>query len=128
MAVQVLKIGRFAHPSGEVEITRRLLASMVSNFERNTYGQSIFVDVAHNPEDGAAGVITQLWVDGDRLMADVEWTIFGLEAIQDRGFRYLSAEFHEDWRDNEKRLPHGAVLLGAALTIRPANKSQEAIF
>ena len=106
MAVQVLKIGRFTHPSGEVEITRRVLGEMVRNFQAETYGQAIFVDVAHNPEDGAAGVITQLWIESDRLMADVEWTPYGLEAIQDRGFRYLSAEFNENWVDNELSLIH----------------------
>lgn len=127
MAVQILKVGRFAHLSGEVVITRRLLAEMVSNFERDIFAK-VFIDLAHNPEDGAAGVVTRLWIDADRLMADVTWTPYGLEAITARGFRYLSAEFSENFFDNERRLPHGAVLLGAALVIRPTSKAQQPIF
>jgi phage I-like protein len=126
--VEVLRTGRFSHPGGEVEITRRMLAEMVLNFNAKTYGQNIFVDVAHKPSAGAAGEITQLWVDGDKLLASVEWTPYGLAAIRERGFRFLSAEFSTNWLSNElPRQLHGAVLLGAALTLRPAVKGLEAI-
>ena len=129
MAVQVLRTGIFSHPAyGEVEITRRMLAEMVMNFNARTYGQEVFVDVAHRPKDGAAGTVTQLWMDGDLLLADVEWTPYGLAAIRDRGFQFLSAEFSTNWLSNElPRQPHGAVLLGAGLTIRPWHRDQAAI-
>lgn len=122
-AVTITRSGTFHDPRyGEFEISPALLAEMVRNFDARAYGQDIFIDVAHRPEDGAAGRITRLWVDGDRLLADVEWTQYGREAIAIRGYQYLSAEFAENFVDNETRKPHGAVLLGAALTIRPAIK------
>ncbi len=129
MAVQVLRTGLFSHPAyGEVEITRRMLAEMVLNFNAKTYGQAVFVDVAHKPSAGAAGEVVRLWVDGDKLLASVEWTPYGLAAIRERGFQFLSAEFSTNWLSNElPRQPHGAVLLGAGLTIRPWHRDQAAI-
>jgi hypothetical protein len=46
----------------------------------------------------------------------------GVDAVRVRGFAYLSAEYHENWRDNEKGDSHGCVLLGAGLVTRPCIK------
>lgn len=126
--VTITRTGAF-HDSryGDFEIAPALLAEMVRNFNANTYGQKIFIDVAHHPEAGAAGEITRLWIDGDRLLAEVTWTPYGLTAITERGYVYLSMEYHENYVDNETRQPHGAVLLGAALTIRPVIKRLDPI-
>lgn len=126
--VTITRAGQFWDPRyGDFEITLMLLAEMVRNFNTRAYGQDIFIDVSHRPDDGAAGKITRLWVDGDRLLADVEWTPFGRQAITERGYQYLSAEYHENWIDNETRQPRGALLLGAALTIRPVIKRVDPI-
>lgn len=121
--VTVTRTGSFTDPRyGRFEITRALLEQMVTNFESGTYGQKVFIDVAHKPADGAAGEVLRLAVEGDRLRALVQWTEFGREAIAKRGFAYLSAEYHEDWKDNETGVPHGCVLLGAGLVTRPCIK------
>nr|MBL8410818.1 hypothetical protein [Dechloromonas sp.] len=121
--VTVTRTGDFTDPRyGKFSITPAMLAEMVKNFGERTYGQDIFVDVAHQPANGAAGKIIALTVEGDRLRAKVEWTRFGIEAVQEKGFAYLSAEYHENWRDNEQRNPHGCVLLGAGLVTRPCIK------
>jgi len=126
--VTITRAGQFHDPRyGDFEITRQMLAEMVLNFNAKTYGQNIFVDVGHHPDQGAAGTLTKLWVDGDKLLASVEWTPYGLAAIRERGYQYLSAEYHENWMDNEKRQPHGALLIGAALTIRPVIKRLDPI-
>lgn len=121
--VTVTRTGHFSDPRyGEFDITRELLLSMVTNFDTKTYGQDIFIDVAHKPENGAAGKITKLEIQGDRLRALVEWTPLGVEAVRERGFAYLSAEYHENFRDNETGNVHGCVLLGAGLVTRPCIK------
>lgn len=126
--VTVTRMGTFRDARyGEFSITREMLLAMVSNFERRTYGQDVFVDVAHRPENGAAGKVVKLEVSGDRLRALVEWTPFGIEAIRDRGYQYLSAEYHENWRDNEAGNAHGPVLLGAGLTVRPVIKGLDPV-
>lgn len=121
--VTLTRTGSFTDPRyGRFEITPTLLTEMVRNFEAGTYGQDIFLDVAHKPEDGAAAKILELKTDGNRLRAQVEWTTFGVSAVRERGFRYLSADFFDDFIDNERGQSHGAVLRGAGLTIRPVIK------
>lgn len=121
--VTVTRTGTFTDPRyGTFDITPAMLAQMVSNFDSRVLGQDVFFDVAHKPTDGAACRVLKLAVDNGRLRALVEWTDFGIEAVKQRGFSYLSAEYHEDWRDNEKGAAHGCVLLGAGLTLRPVVK------
>lgn len=119
----VTRTGTFYDPRyGEFEITRQMLLQMVENFDKGTYGQDIFIDVAHEPSKGSAAKVLKLAVEGNRLRALLEWTPYGVDAVKNRGFMYLSADYHENWQDNEKRTQHGAVLFGAGLTIRPVIK------
>lgn len=121
--VTVTRTGDFSDPRyGAFAITQPMLAEMVKNFAERTYGQDVFIDVAHKPDGGAAGKVVALAVEGDRLRAKVEWTPMGVDAVKNRGFSYLSAEYHENWRDNEQGVPHGCVLLGAGLVTRPCIK------
>lgn len=121
--VTVTRTGTFTDPRyGEFEISKDMLLAMVSNFKNNAYGQDIFIDVAHKPDDGAAAKVVNLSVKGNRLCAAVEWTEYGIKAVKDRGFQYLSAEFHQNFKDNEAGLEHGPTLLGAGLTVRPVIK------
>ncbi|OWY40054.1 hypothetical protein CEK28_04785 [Xenophilus sp. AP218F] len=121
--VTITREGSFTDPRyGRFEITRDMLLAMVRNFEAGVVGTDIFLDVDHKPGDGAAAKILRLAVEGGRLRALVEWTDFGREAVKARGFRYLSAEFSENWQDNEQGRLHGPVLLGAGLTVRPVIK------
>jgi len=100
--VTLTRTGTFHDPRyGESDISREMLLGMVRNFEVGIYGQDIFVDVSHRHQEGAAGKLLSLFVEGNRLRGEVEWTDYGRQAIQERGFQYLSAEFHENWKDNE---------------------------
>ena len=121
--VTVTRAGSFTDPRyGRFEISQSMLLAMVANFNEGAYGQDIFIDVAHKPENGAAGKVVNLSVEGNRLRARVEWTDFGIQAVKEKGYQYLSAEYHENYKDNEAGKEHGPVLLGAALTVRPVIK------
>lgn len=121
--VTVTRTGRFSDPRyGEFDITREMLLAMVENFNKRTFGQDIFIDVNHKPGDGAAGKVIRLTVEGDRLRALVEWTPFGLDAIKVKGYQYLSAEYADNFKDNEQGAMHCPLLMGAALTVRPVIK------
>lgn len=126
--VTLTRTGQFRDPRyGEFEITRALLEEMVKNFEANTYGQKIFLDVAHKPDNGAAAEVLKLAIEGDRLRALVAWTPKGIKAVKEDGYAYLSAEYHENWRDNESGSAHGCVLLGGGLVTRPCIKRLDPI-
>lgn len=121
--VTITRTGSFTDPRyGRFEITLAMLESMVRNFGAGVVGQDVFIDVDHRPGDGAAARILALAVEGSRLRARVEWTEFGKKAVKERGFRYLSAEYDERYRDNEAGRDHGPTLLGAGLTVRPVIK------
>lgn len=126
--VTVTRTGTFSDPRyGKFEITKAMLLSMVKNFDARVYGQDIFIDVSHRPDNGAAGKVLALKVEGDRLRALVDWTPYGVDAIKNKGYTYLSAEFHENWQDNEAGNTHGCVLLGAGLTVRPVIKKLDPV-
>ena len=112
------------HFYGKVELSPALFNKMIDNFKANTYGQEIYIDVSHNPGEGAAATIKRLFLEGTRFRAEVEWTEYGIDAVKKRGFRYLSIDFTENYVDPEDRdeKPLGAVLFGAALTTRPRVK------
>ena len=86
---------------------------------KGVYGQDIAIDVDHKPGNGAAGYVRKLQLDGGKLRALVEWTEYGIEAIQKRGFKYLSAEFCENFTDNEFQKQHSPTLLAAGLNRSP---------
>lgn len=118
--VTLTRTGNFTDPRyGSFSITPAMLEQMVRNFDARVLGQDVFIDVNHEPSNGAAAKVVKLTVHDGRLRALVEWTPFGFDAIRTRGFTYLSAEYHEKWRDNEAQQMHGCVLLGAGLTLRP---------
>lgn len=126
--VTLTRTGDYTDPRyGAFSITGPMLTQMVANFDKRVLGQDVFIDVSHRPSDGAAAKVLKLTVESGRLRALVEWTPFGVEAVKTRGFAYLSVEYHEAWQDNEKQAQHGAVLLGAGLTIRPVIKHLDPI-
>lgn len=126
--VTITRMGSFHDPRyGDFEITRPMLESMVRNFEGGVYGQRVALDVAHRPNDGAAGYFRRLFLEGNKLRGEVELTDLGRDAIERRGMIYVSAEFIEDYVDNETRQQHGPTLLGAGLVVRPAIKRLDPI-
>jgi len=121
--ITLTRTGTFSDPRyGEFDITTDMLLSMVSNFKLGTYGQDIVVDLNHDIKGGAAADIKDLKVEGSRLRALVEWTSQGIDAVKNKRMKYLSAEFHPDYKDNEQGKKHGPLLMGAALTVRPVIK------
>ncbi len=127
--VTITRAGKYYDPRyGDFEITRAQLAEMIKNFDNNAYGQKIALDVAHRPSDGAAGFFTRLFLQGDNLRGEVDWTPFGADAVKKRGMRYLSGEFTTNYTTNEHpRKEVGAVLFGAALTPRPVIKNMDPV-
>lgn len=126
-AVQMAKVGTYHHAEyGQFEITQAQLSEIISNFKGQVYGQKIFADIEHRPDKGAAAEITNIYVEGDWLLADMELTDYGHREITDKQHIYLSIDFSSAWTNNQNQ-DFGAVLFGAGFTTRPFIKGQMGI-
>lgn len=119
--IQVGKLGRFVHPRwGKSTWTQQTFAGFVRNFRAGS--GRIPVDLDHAPDRGgpteAAGWITDLHPEGDKLFASVEWTKAAAQKIRDRAYMFISPTFVMNGRD-EGGNAVGPKLVGAALTNRP---------
>ncbi len=120
--VQLLRVGKFSHPMyGDFEITKQVLSELVKNFELNVRKVDCAIDFSHDSDKEAAAWITELILlnDGDSLHAKVKWTPRGQKAIENKEYRYLSADFAFKYTDSETQENFGPTLFGAGLTNRP---------
>ena len=127
--VQLLRAGNFFHDGRDIKISNHDLKNMVKNFSEKVRGIDLMIDFSHNSEGEAAGWIKNLVLsDNDnQLWAEVDWTPSGLKSLENKAFKYISADFSFDYKDNEKLDSYGATLFGAGLTNRPVVKSMEPI-
>ena len=118
--IEIFRIGKWNHQKyGIIEGTKKLFNDFIDNFKNNVLGRDIAIDRTHNPEDGATGWIKDMEIVGDRLKALIEWTPFGIELIEQKGFKYFSPEYRDSYTDKESGKEHKNVLFGGALTLRP---------
>jgi len=128
ITVNIARVVMFNDPFyGKVELSRKKFNRMIRNFNEDVYGQEVNLDVAHMPSDGSAGVFKRLFMDRNKFRGEVELTEYGIEAIKKRGFRYLSADYTENYTDPETGKEHGPLLFGAGLTVRPRIKRLDPI-
>jgi len=122
--IQLLRSGNFLHNGSEIEVSNSDLESMIRNFSEKVRGIDLMIDFSHNSEGEAAGWIKKLILSdsGDQLWAEVDWTPIGKKSLENKSFKYISADFSFDYKDNEKRDNHGPTLFGAGLTNRPVVK------
>lgn len=123
--VELLRVGTIQDRG--LSITKEMLQDYVENFKNGVYGQDIPVNLSHLREGEAAGWIKDIYLNGDSLMGDIEWTPLGKEKVGNKLFKFISAELAgiaKHWETGEK---FKNVLIGAGLTNIPAMKNQQAI-
>jgi len=128
--IELLRVGTFYHKGEKIEVTREHLHSFVKNFSEQVRGIDLAIDYSHENEGKAAGWITQVYLDGptqEVMRAKVKWTEGGRKMLAEKEFRYVSAEFHMAYRDNETLKAYGPTLMGAGLTNRPVVKHMQPI-
>ena len=123
--VEVLRVGVIQ--DRDLEINQKMLEEYVKNFKANVYGTEIQVNLEHNRGSEAAGWVKNLFVDGDCLMATVEWTELGMEKIEKKLFKFVSAELASRYPHHKSGKLVSNVFIGLALTNTPALKGQEAL-
>lgn len=117
---QIARVLSADHPwHGEVKLTSETFQSFITNFENDTWGQEVYLDLNHMPSHGVLAKFTKLFMQGDALMCELEWTQFGVDEYERTGFRYFSIDFTDQFRDPETGTKYGALLFGAGLVPRP---------
>ena len=132
--VQLLREGEFVHPDyGTLNIDKDILSQMVDNFDNKIRGIEIAIDYTHDNETGespAACWIKSLEVrdtdNGSALFAKVEFTPKGKELVQEKEYKYASADFAINYAtESGEHIPY--VLRGGTLTNRPFIKEMNPI-
>lgn len=130
-SLHVVPTGKWMHPVyGEMEITPADIAELVKNFKDKvrlnlpiTAGHDNGMSGGELPAIGWFKEVYDRGVNG--LWAFVEWTDQGKQLLQEGAFKYLSAEFCEEYQDPETQEVYHNVLMGGALTNKPFSKSSQ---
>lgn len=110
-------------------VTRKMLEGFVENFKEGTYGQDLRISLGHvdGSDDEAAAWFKDVFIQGISLMATVEWTDLGVQKLEAKRYRYVSAELAMKYTEPKQGKIVSNVLTGAALTNSPALKNQQPI-
>jgi chemotaxis protein histidine kinase CheA len=120
--VEVLRTGMLQDREWKIEMP--MLKDYVKNFEDNVYGTEIQVNKEHLRGSEAMGWVNNLFIKGRKLIATVEWTELGTEAIQKKIFKFVSAELAVEYPHHKTGEKCKNVFIGMALTNTPALKNQ----
>jgi len=122
--VDVLVAGNYSSTRyGEFEVTPDQIDEMISEFNESKATGRRQVDFDHKAAAGdsrAAGWIMGLRREGEKLKAAVEWTPLGREAVEQKIYRFQSAEYAPSKRSKtDGSVKEGHWLRGLTLTNRP---------
>lgn len=132
--IEIIRAGNWPASSmkGPLNITTADLQEFKANFDAGVGMpdelKQLPIDFSHNDWREAAGWIKSLEVVGESLMATVEWSTEGQEALEGGMFKCISPSFYPaccgEWYDPEdSETTARNVLVGAGLTNIPFFKS-----
>jgi phage I-like protein len=125
---QLMPLGKWIHPLGEIDVTFERAQKFAEQFKRNVAGQNLPVLYIHsdkgnvaNPSYGkAAGWMSDVRADPNLgVVIDIDFTPEGREAVNKKEYAYLSAEYFDRVQLPHHDSPQEDVIVGAALVNRP---------
>jgi hypothetical protein len=126
--IPVGRLGQWRHPKyGTIKMSQQLFDDMIKNFKQGVIGRDPFIRIGHDKGDSgtfgdakAEGWIKDLVQEGPYLFALAEPTNKDVaDMVQNKQYRYSSAEYNENYIDKETGDSKGAVLEALALTNEP---------
>lgn len=122
----ILPISKFVYikPNGKketIQITKELCEKIADNFKKGIPHYQPPVNISHNDFAGSYGKVIDMEARDDGLWIKVELSESGYELVKEGKFRYMSAEFTENYVEKKTGNEVGPVFLGVALTNRPAH-------
>jgi phage I-like protein len=128
--IQIAELGDYDDSRyGEFSITADDVADWKKNLSRLPGGEAL-IDFEHRSEKAprdsrAAGWITSIELDGDKVMATPRWTPDGEQAIKNGTYRFLSPAYGA--HKNEHGVTFENTLMSVALTNKPALTGMPAV-
>ena len=117
----LLPVGEFYDKRyGRVSITHDKIKQMAVNFGKCP-AYDVPVKLGHEQGAKSPGKVIDIQAKPEGLEITMLVDPDTAKAINDKQYRYMSAEFDEDYHDKKTGEKVGAVLLGAALVNQPAN-------
>lgn len=121
----LLPVGHFYDKRyGEVWINDEKINQIVQNFGKYP-AYEVPVKIGHDDGAKSPGKVIAVQAKDEGLEITMIVDKETSEAITKEQYRYMSAEFDENYQDKESGKSVGAVLLGAALVNQPANPYME---
>lgn len=126
--IEILRTGNYKHPQyGDFTITDRTLNDIINNFNKRVLDRDVSFDFNHESDLPAAAWAQELsttrrgFATGQQtvLLAHVDWTKRGEEAVKNGDYRYFSSEFVDNFINKETSEEYGTTLKGGGLTNRP---------
>jgi len=102
-----------------IEFTKELAEEIVKNFKKGYPHYKPFVNIDHESSE-KYGDVKELYIEEDGLWAVLELNEEGQKMLEDHKYEYVSPEIDFAYVDRETGEEVGVVLLGIALTNRPA--------
>ena len=117
----LLPVGEFYDKRyGRVSITAEKVKQMAENFGKCP-AYEVPVKLGHSDGAKSPGKVIGVEAKDNGLEITMSVDTETAKAINDKQYRYMSAEFDEDYHDKKTGERVGAVLLGAALVNQPAH-------
>lgn len=119
--VLVLPMGKWnTLPYGIIEVNESQVDQMIANFETGVR-KDVPIDVDH---DGgkAAGWVKKLKKTSEGMIADIDWTPYGKELLENGEYKLFSPEWSFEYLDPLTSAAHGATFIAGTLTNRPLFK------
>lgn len=127
--IHIIPIGEWLHDAyGPMIINNADIREFAQNFNAGIR-KGVFITAGHEGWDElpAVGWFSEVEVRDDGLWGTVEWNKEGLEALQDKQWKFFSPELCRDYEDPETHDLYRNVLTGGALTKSPYFKELQAI-
>lgn len=120
------------HPDGRQVVTKADLESILQNFnEQKKNGIDLVIDYEHASlftfYAPAAGWITEMKLEGEKLFVKIKWTPKALEHIKNDEYRYLSPVIQWYSQHKKEGFETGTKLHSVALTNKPFMEELDAI-
>ena len=129
--IHLLQVGEHKTSNyNSLVVTEEMIKVMKENFDNNVYGQEINISYTHDNDNGekkAGAWIKELFIKDEGLYAKVEYTPTAEGMIENKEYKYVSAEFVLNYRKPGTEQPIPYVLMGGSFTNRPRVKGLETL-